>query len=81
MVGTKASLRMMTSLINGNEVTGAEADMWMTSLAFIKNPTKDMLLELKVNSSIAYYYNIICPCVLLRYTDSDCLFGIFKLFL
>jgi hypothetical protein len=41
---------MMTSLINGNEVTGAEADMWMTSLAFIKNPTKDMLLELKVDN-------------------------------
>ena len=40
----------MTSLINGNEVTGAEADMWMTSLAFIKNPTKDMLLELKVDN-------------------------------
>jgi len=51
MVGTKASLRMMTSLINGNEVTGAEADMWMTSLAFINNPTKDMLLELKVDNS------------------------------
>lgn len=50
MVGTKASLRMMTSLINGNEVTGAEADMWMTSLAFIKNPSKDMLLELKVDN-------------------------------
>jgi hypothetical protein len=47
-----ASLRMMTSLINGNEVTRAEADMWMTSLAFIKNPTKDMLLELKVDNCL-----------------------------
>lgn len=49
----------MTSLINGNEVTGTEADMWMTSLAFIKNPTKDMLLELKVDNcqikSFEYY--------------------------
>lgn len=48
MVGTKASLKMMTHLINTDEVTGAEADMWMTSLSFIQHPTKDMLLELKV---------------------------------
>ncbi|XP_063426893.1 apolipophorins-like [Mytilus trossulus] len=47
MVGTKASLKMMTHLINTDEVTGAEADMWMTSLSFIQHPTKDMLLELK----------------------------------
>ncbi|XP_076095776.1 uncharacterized protein LOC143066849 [Mytilus galloprovincialis] len=47
MVGTKASLKMMTHLINTDEVTGAEADMWMTSLSFIQHPTKDILLELK----------------------------------
>ncbi|KAJ8307373.1 hypothetical protein KUTeg_015457 [Tegillarca granosa] len=46
MVGTSSSLRLLTELITSNEVNGIEADMWMTSLAFIQNPTKDMLKEI-----------------------------------
>jgi hypothetical protein len=48
MVGTSAAMRMLTQLITNNEISGAEADMWMTSLAFIHHPTKDMLRETKV---------------------------------
>ncbi|VDI44373.1 Hypothetical predicted protein [Mytilus galloprovincialis] len=57
MVGTKASLKMMTHLINTDEVTGAEADMWMTSLSFIQHPTKDMLLELKIIRALRAFGN------------------------
>lgn len=50
MLGTQASLKMMTSLISRKEVTGIEANLWLTTLAFIKDPTKDMLKEVKVNN-------------------------------
>ena len=48
MVGTSSSLRMLVKLINDNEVTGMEAEMWMSTLSFIQKPTKEMLIELKV---------------------------------
>ncbi|CAG2211156.1 unnamed protein product [Mytilus edulis] len=47
MLGTKASLRLMTNLINKKEVCGIEANMWLTTLSFIKDPTKEMLNEVK----------------------------------
>lgn len=50
MLGTQASLRMITRLISTKEVTGVEANLWLTTLAFIKDPTKDMLNEVKVNN-------------------------------
>jgi hypothetical protein len=39
---------MMTRLISNKDVTGMEADMWLTTLSFIKDPTKDMLNGVKV---------------------------------
>ncbi|XP_056021701.1 uncharacterized protein LOC130054813 [Ostrea edulis] len=45
MVGTSASVVMLTKMINDNEVTGMEADMWLTTLAFIQSPSKDMIRE------------------------------------
>ena len=48
MMGNEASLKMMTRLISNKDVTGMEADMWLTTLSFIKDPTKDMLNEVKV---------------------------------
>ncbi|XP_056009974.1 uncharacterized protein LOC125679922 [Ostrea edulis] len=45
MVGTSASVVMLTKMISDNEVTGMEADMWMTTLAFIQSPSKDMIRE------------------------------------
>ncbi|XP_045158693.2 uncharacterized protein LOC123524511 [Mercenaria mercenaria] len=47
MAGTSASLRMITELITSNIITGVEADMWLTTLSFIKNPTIDMLKAVK----------------------------------
>ena len=48
MMGNEASLKMMTRLISNKDVTGMEADMWLTTLSFIKDPTKDMLNDVKV---------------------------------
>ncbi|KAK3093078.1 hypothetical protein FSP39_010780 [Pinctada imbricata] len=47
MVGTSSSVHMLVKLITDNEITGTEADMWMTTLSFIQRPTKEMLNELK----------------------------------
>ncbi len=44
MAGTPASLKMLTQLLVSNEVTGVEAEMWLTTLAFIQEPT--LLLQL-----------------------------------
>ena len=52
MLGTQASLRMIATLIGNKEVTGIEANMWLTTLAFIKDPTKDMLIEVKVSNQM-----------------------------
>lgn len=49
MAGTPASLKMLTQLLVSNEVTGVEAEMWLTTLAFIQEPTLDMLAEVKVS--------------------------------
>jgi len=38
----------MRSLIATQQATSKEVDVWMTSLAFIKHPSKDMMRELKV---------------------------------
>jgi hypothetical protein len=45
MMGNEASLKMMTRLISNKDVTGMEADMWLTTLSFIKDPTKDMNVQ------------------------------------
>ena len=47
MTGTVDSLKMLTQLLISKEVTGMEADMWLTTLAFIQHPTLDMLAEVK----------------------------------
>jgi len=38
----------MRSLITSGHATDKEIDVWLTSLAFIKNPTRDMMTQLKV---------------------------------
>jgi len=43
MVGTSASVRMIADLINKRHIKDAEAEAWLSSLAFIKNPTKEMI--------------------------------------
>lgn len=45
-IGTSASVRLMKEMIERNEVASTEAEIWMTSLAFITNPTVDMISTL-----------------------------------
>ena len=49
MVGTGASVKLMKTLISNDDVTGADADMWLASLAFIHHPTDDMIKEIRVS--------------------------------
>lgn len=49
MTGTLGSLEFMTELITDKSVTGNEADIWLTTLTFIKNPTKEMIQAVKVS--------------------------------
>jgi len=48
LIGTAASVSVMRSLIANQQASNKEIDVWLTSLAFIKNPTKDLMRELKV---------------------------------
>ena len=47
MAGTSSSVQILKELLLSKDVTGLEADMWLTSLAFIQNPTREMLEEVK----------------------------------
>eukprot|EP00745_Piridium_sociabile_P003201 TRINITY_DN119252_c0_g1_i2.p1 TRINITY_DN119252_c0_g1~~TRINITY_DN119252_c0_g1_i2.p1 ORF type:complete len:114 (-),score=30.06 TRINITY_DN119252_c0_g1_i2:60-401(-) len=47
MVGSDATVAMMTQMLKNNDVTGLEADMWLTSLALIQEPSTAMLQEVK----------------------------------
>ena len=47
MVGTEATVTMMTQMLMSDDVTGIEADMWLTSLALIQEPTSGMLEQVK----------------------------------
>ncbi|XP_014673849.1 PREDICTED: uncharacterized protein LOC106814086 [Priapulus caudatus] len=46
MVGTTGSVSMIRELISSGQVTGVEAEMWLTSLAFLKTINKNMILEI-----------------------------------
>ena len=54
MTSTSEGIHFMTQLITTSVVTGVKADMWMTTLAFIQNPTLEMLNIVKVS---IYYLN------------------------
>ncbi|XP_076436385.1 uncharacterized protein LOC143275928 [Babylonia areolata] len=47
MVGTEATVTMMTQMLMSDDVTGLEADMWLTSLALIQEPSAAMLEQVK----------------------------------
>ena len=47
MVGTEAAVTMMTQMLMSDDVTGMEAEMWLTSLALIQEPTVGMLEEVR----------------------------------
>jgi len=48
LIGTAASVAFTRDLIRDGTVGGAEADFWLTQLAFIQQPTVQMLAEIKV---------------------------------
>lgn len=48
MTGTAGSLELMTKLMTSGTVTGVEAVMWLKTLAFIKKPSIEMLVAVKV---------------------------------
>ena len=50
MIGTGASVKLMKTLISNDDVTGADADMWLASLAFVHHPTGDMIKEVRVTT-------------------------------
>ncbi|CAN8003935.1 unnamed protein product [Ixodes hexagonus] len=58
VVGSAASIRMMTESMVSGEVTGIDADAWLTSLAFVSQPTLEMVKEalplIKLDRSQAY---------------------------
>ncbi|KAL8574776.1 hypothetical protein ACOMHN_035319 [Nucella lapillus] len=47
MAGTEGSVTMMTQMLMSNDITGLEADMWLTSLALIQEPSIVMLEQVK----------------------------------
>ena len=49
VLGTTASVSLTRDLITKKELKGQEADLWLSSLAFIPKPTKDMLREISVS--------------------------------
>lgn len=48
LLGTTASVASMRQLIRDRQATEDEIEVWMTAVAFVKNPTKEMIKELKV---------------------------------
>lgn len=49
MAGTSQSVAMMKELMIRGDVTGNEVSLWLMLLAFIKEPTSDMLTSVKVS--------------------------------
>ncbi|CAH1773813.1 unnamed protein product [Owenia fusiformis] len=47
MAGSSASIKLMKTLLITGEVTGLEADAWLTVMAFVQNPTQEMIDELQ----------------------------------
>jgi hypothetical protein len=49
MSGSRETLKLMVQLLVSKQVTGLDADMWMATLAFVQNPSIDMLANVEVN--------------------------------
>lgn len=49
MAGTSQSVAMMKELMIRGDVTGNDVSLWLMLLAFIKEPTSDMLTSVKVS--------------------------------
>jgi translation elongation factor EF-Ts len=49
MLGSSASVAFIRDEIMSGHVTDTEADIWLTSMAFIANPTKNIFDHVKVS--------------------------------
>ena len=50
MIGSTASVALMTQLITTNKVSQVMAEVWLTSVAFTPKPTSGMLAAIKVHN-------------------------------
>lgn len=48
MAGSSATVDMMKELLVNGDITGMEADLWIASLAFIPQPTAEMIESAQV---------------------------------
>ena len=48
MINTEASVAFISDMVLAGKVNGMEADIWLTSMAFIGKPTAAMLASLTV---------------------------------
>ncbi|XP_052061384.1 apolipophorins-like [Mytilus californianus] len=46
MIGTTAAVKQIAKLILNNDITGRMAEIWLSSLSLIQNPSKEMLTEI-----------------------------------
>ncbi|XP_048255783.1 apolipophorins-like [Haliotis rufescens] len=47
MIGSVDAIKMMRELMTAKDVDSNQADMWLTSLAFIQHPTVEMITEIQ----------------------------------
>ena len=70
MLGNTASVHMIKNFIVDKTVTGVESDAWLTSLAFIREPTAEMLREVKVGVwNLCIHYQNLAVSVLHTYNQ------------
>lgn len=48
MIGTTAAVEQIAQLILNNEITGRMAEIWLSSLSLIQNPSTEMLEQIAV---------------------------------
>ncbi len=58
MVGNSASVGLIKDMVVKGRLSGAEAETWVASLAFVQTPTEDMISHAKVGT-----HNIVTRCI------------------
>jgi len=51
VLGTTGGVVMMRDLMAEGKATDVETERWLTSMAFISNPTPDMMKEIQVSNA------------------------------
>jgi hypothetical protein len=52
MIGTTAAVKQIAKLILRNAITGRMAEIWLSSLSLVQNPSPEMLQEISVSFDI-----------------------------